>query len=307
MAAGSGFQRTRPRGRAELRPCCRRGRRAPHRLPRRADPAGRPNRSTCVSRRETGERPARGPRAGHRDRAPASIVGPGSAAYEVIRDLVNHLPLMVTPRWVQSKSSPIALDEPARVPGARARTSTRPPVRCSTPAAPDYLSVRRQIMRGFGEAVGRRPRIVPRAGAHARPSRRTGSRLITAVPASIAQCAHRRARARPRRPTTPCCAAWCLRRLLSYREAVHAALRGRAYAPGRRALDRRAADRLPWLPARHTRSTPSAPVAMPSRRAPRAASVAGGHDDRRRQRLLLRGLAVVDARRDGLAGAAARV
>ena len=49
------------------------------------------------------------------------IVGPGSAAYEVIRDLVNHLPLMVTPRWVQSRSSPIALRQPARVPGARGR------------------------------------------------------------------------------------------------------------------------------------------------------------------------------------------
>ena len=39
--------------------------------------------------------------------AAAGIVGPGSAAYEVIRDLVNHLPLMLTPIWVQSKSAPI--------------------------------------------------------------------------------------------------------------------------------------------------------------------------------------------------------
>ena len=37
------------------------------------------------------------------------IVGPGSAAYEVMRDLVYHLPVMVTPKWVQSRSSPIAL------------------------------------------------------------------------------------------------------------------------------------------------------------------------------------------------------
>ena len=37
------------------------------------------------------------------------IIGPGSAAWEVIRDLVNHLPVMVTPRWVFSKSTPIAL------------------------------------------------------------------------------------------------------------------------------------------------------------------------------------------------------
>ncbi|MXZ62089.1 MAG: SDR family oxidoreductase [Chloroflexi bacterium] len=39
------------------------------------------------------------------------IVGPGSAAFEVIRDLVYHLPLMVTPRWVRSRSQPIALDD----------------------------------------------------------------------------------------------------------------------------------------------------------------------------------------------------
>ncbi len=39
------------------------------------------------------------------------VVGPGSAAFEVIRDLVYHLPVMVTPRWVRSRSQPIALDD----------------------------------------------------------------------------------------------------------------------------------------------------------------------------------------------------
>jgi uncharacterized protein YbjT (DUF2867 family) len=38
------------------------------------------------------------------------IVGPGSAAFEVMRDLVYHLPIMITPRWVRAKSPPIALD-----------------------------------------------------------------------------------------------------------------------------------------------------------------------------------------------------
>lgn len=37
------------------------------------------------------------------------IVGPGSAAFEVMRDLVFHLPIMVTPKWVHAKSPPIAL------------------------------------------------------------------------------------------------------------------------------------------------------------------------------------------------------
>ena len=39
------------------------------------------------------------------------IIGPGSAAFEVMRDLVNNLPLMVTPRWVFSRSPPIALPD----------------------------------------------------------------------------------------------------------------------------------------------------------------------------------------------------
>lgn len=39
------------------------------------------------------------------------IVGPGSAAFEVMRDLVAHLPIMITPRWIYSKSPPLALDE----------------------------------------------------------------------------------------------------------------------------------------------------------------------------------------------------
>jgi len=39
------------------------------------------------------------------------IVGPGSAAFEVMRDLVFHLPVMLTPKWVRSKSPPIALDD----------------------------------------------------------------------------------------------------------------------------------------------------------------------------------------------------
>jgi uncharacterized protein YbjT (DUF2867 family) len=38
------------------------------------------------------------------------IVGAGSVGFEVIRDLVNHLPVMITPRWVQSRQA-IALDD----------------------------------------------------------------------------------------------------------------------------------------------------------------------------------------------------
>ncbi|MGA7838309.1 MAG: NAD(P)H-binding protein, partial [Ignavibacteriaceae bacterium] len=37
------------------------------------------------------------------------IVGSGSASFEIIRDLVEKLPLMITPRWLETKSQPIAI------------------------------------------------------------------------------------------------------------------------------------------------------------------------------------------------------
>lgn len=61
------------------------------------------------SRRETGEVL----REGHvpvTELRAGIIVGPGSAAFEVMRDLVLNLPIMITPRWVRAKSPPIALE-----------------------------------------------------------------------------------------------------------------------------------------------------------------------------------------------------
>ncbi len=112
------------------------------------------------------------------------VVGPGSAAYEVIRDLVNHLPLMLTPRWVQSKSAPIALDNlldylvgVAWLDEAAGRVFDA--------AGADYLSYE-EVMRQYGQAVGRHPRIVrvpvltPTLSAY-------WLGLVTAVPANIAR------------------------------------------------------------------------------------------------------------------------
>ena len=37
------------------------------------------------------------------------IVGSGSASFEIIRDLCEKLPIMITPKWVKTKSQPIAV------------------------------------------------------------------------------------------------------------------------------------------------------------------------------------------------------
>ena len=39
------------------------------------------------------------------------IVGSGSASFEIIRDLVNKLPVMITPKWLNTKCQPIAISD----------------------------------------------------------------------------------------------------------------------------------------------------------------------------------------------------
>lgn len=39
------------------------------------------------------------------------IIGSGSASFEMIRDLVEKLPIMITPRWVRKKCQPIAISD----------------------------------------------------------------------------------------------------------------------------------------------------------------------------------------------------
>lgn len=112
------------------------------------------------------------------------IVGPGSAAYEVIRDLVNHLPIMITPRWVKSRSTPIALEDlldyligVARLPAALGRIFDV--------GGPETLSYE-QLMRQYGEVAGKRfwllsvPVLTPRLSSY-------WLKLVTAVPTNIAR------------------------------------------------------------------------------------------------------------------------
>jgi uncharacterized protein YbjT (DUF2867 family) len=44
----------------------------------------------------------------------AVVVGHGGISWEITRQLVDHLPAMVTPRWVQTRTQPIALDDVVR-------------------------------------------------------------------------------------------------------------------------------------------------------------------------------------------------
>ena len=112
------------------------------------------------------------------------VVGAGSAAFEVIRDLVNHLPVMTTPRWVRSRTNPIALDDLlsylialASEPAAAGKIYDVAALRRSRMRRCCLSSQRRQAKRRYIIPL---PVLTPRLSSY-------WLGLVTAVPASVAR------------------------------------------------------------------------------------------------------------------------
>ncbi len=112
------------------------------------------------------------------------IIGPGSAAWEVIRDLVNHVPIMITPRWVSSRSTPIALSNLLRY-LAEAPLLDETAGGIYDVGGADELTYA-DIMRQYAELVGKSPRIIPVRVLTPRLSS-YWLRLVTSVPTNIAR------------------------------------------------------------------------------------------------------------------------
>lgn len=87
----------------------------------------------------------------------AMVVGLGSAAFEVIRDMVNHLPSMPSPPSIQRKSTPIALENALHymVAAADLPFDGNP---IHEIAGPDTLSYK-EVVNIYGQVVGKKPRI----------------------------------------------------------------------------------------------------------------------------------------------------
>lgn len=88
----------------------------------------------------------------------AMIIGSGSASFEILRYLVERLPVMVTPRWVATESQPIAirnvLDYLVDCLGVSETAGGTFDI-----GGPDVLSYR-ELMRIMAEERGLRPRLV---------------------------------------------------------------------------------------------------------------------------------------------------
>lgn len=88
------------------------------------------------------------------------VIGAGSASFRMLEDLVRRLPVMVTPRWVDTRSQPIAIDDVVAYLD-RAREATLDEAHAIVEiGGADVLSYR-EMMRRLGEKRGRVPWILP--------------------------------------------------------------------------------------------------------------------------------------------------
>jgi uncharacterized protein YbjT (DUF2867 family) len=101
----------------------------------------------------------------------AMIVGSGSASYEILRYLVERLPVMVTPRWVATECQPIAVRNVLHYLVAALRAPETAGETLDI-GGPDVMSYR-EIMQTMAAALGLRRRIIipvpvltPRLSSH---------------------------------------------------------------------------------------------------------------------------------------------
>jgi uncharacterized protein YbjT (DUF2867 family) len=89
----------------------------------------------------------------------AMIVGPGSASYDILQHLVKRLPVMIVPRWLDTKTQPIALSDVLKaLADAAEREDTVEELQLG---GADVLTYR-EMMRRAAPLMGRRPPLVIR-------------------------------------------------------------------------------------------------------------------------------------------------
>ena len=87
----------------------------------------------------------------------AMVIGPGSASFEMLRHLVGRLPLMVTPRWIDTRSQPVAIADVVRT-LADAGETADPPGEVQVGGA-EVLTYR-EMMRRTAVVLERRPPLI---------------------------------------------------------------------------------------------------------------------------------------------------
>ena len=89
----------------------------------------------------------------------AMIIGPGSASYDILEHLVRRLPVMIVPRWLDTKTQPVALKD---VIAALADVGERDDAPDEVQLGGAEVLTYREMMRRAAPLMGRRPPLVVR-------------------------------------------------------------------------------------------------------------------------------------------------
>ena len=89
----------------------------------------------------------------------AIIIGAGSASFQMVKALVERLPVMITPRWVTTRCQPIAVDDVISY-LAGCLTDERTAGRTFDIGGPDVMTYK-EMMERFGRIENRRLFILP--------------------------------------------------------------------------------------------------------------------------------------------------
>ena len=89
----------------------------------------------------------------------AMIIGPGSASYDILEHLIRRLPVMIVPRWLDTKTQPIALSDVVRALADVAERETAPE---ELQLGGAEVLTYREMMRRAAPLMGRRPPLVIR-------------------------------------------------------------------------------------------------------------------------------------------------
>ena len=89
----------------------------------------------------------------------AMVIGDGSASFIMLRSLVERLPAMVTPRWIDTRTQPVAIDD---VVGTLAALATREDVPDEVQLGGAEVLTYREMMQRMARLLGRREPFVVR-------------------------------------------------------------------------------------------------------------------------------------------------
>ncbi|HEU5108857.1 MAG TPA: SDR family oxidoreductase [Micromonosporaceae bacterium] len=116
----------------------------------------------------------------------AVIIGSGSASFEMLRYLVERLPVMVTPSWVGNRIQPIAIRDVLRYLVAAADAFPPGTDRAFDIGGPDVLTYR-EMMRRYAAVAGLRRRIIVPVGVLTPALSAHWVGLVTPVPNALAR------------------------------------------------------------------------------------------------------------------------